>query len=463
MASPGGRPSFTGAMGARVWLAGVAAYLPPSTALTVRVSATDNAGNTRQLKRKSGYEARAAALPRRLFIAVVGLLIGGLIAAYRPGAERPSTPAPRSSPSTTPGTSRPTIRRCEHDTERRYVVSDEAENFFADTIRIRRGRRVGGIFATTGSTGPPAVADGDVISNAIPRRWCVAPRTHPFPTTGDYVVLLDRPAARRRRHERQRRRLRAGHECPVDPRPSRVGGLQASSQPRTEDRRPRRTRDRDSETPPELSGQRNPGSQVWPGTAISGDGRYVAFRTLAWGSSDLPSEANARHHRAGQVFVRDLVTHHTSLLTQTSQTTGATALWIALPVVALGPVVISADGSTVSWLGNNAPAQTVLLNGEAIDTRTRFYLLRRWQAPERDDDPLHGDCRSGQPALPTGWLGRDERVLDRSLRRAAHRRRGRAQRLLPPRAGPECGRDEGGVRGDRRAPAAADLVRQSRL
>ena len=69
--------------------------------------------------------------------------------------------------------------------------------------------------------------------------------------------------------------------------------------------------------------------------------------------SDLPSETTP-DTPGGQVFVRDLVTQHTYLLTQTSQTTGATALGSPAGG-ALGPLVISADGSTVSWIGNNAP------------------------------------------------------------------------------------------------------------
>ena len=133
-----------------------------------------------------------------------------------------------------------------------------------------------------------------------------------------------------------------------------------------------------SDPAPVFPGQRNPGSDVWPGTSISADGRYVAFRSVEW-ASDLPSEASA-DTAPGQVFVRDLQTQHTSLLTQTTQAGGDTSM--GQPAGgAIGPVVISADGSTVSWLGKNAPAQTTFLGGEALDTRTRFYLLRRWQAP----------------------------------------------------------------------------------
>ena len=42
------------------------------------------------------------------------------------------------------------------------------------------------------------------------------------------------------------------------------------------------------------------------------------------------------------------------------------------------PVVMSADGSTVAWVGGFAPSQTRFLEGEGLDNGTPFYLWRRW-------------------------------------------------------------------------------------
>lgn len=119
---------------------------------------------------------------------------------------------------------------------------------------------------------------------------------------------------------------------------------------------------------PPLPG-RTPGTAVYPGQAISGDGRYVAFRTVEQ-ASDLPDRPSAETP-GGNVFVRDLVAKRTVLVTRRRDD--------GLPAGgALAPVVLSRDGSTVAWVGENAARQTPLLAGESLDDGMRRYLWRRW-------------------------------------------------------------------------------------
>lgn len=108
----------------------------------------------------------------------------------------------------------------------------------------------------------------------------------------------------------------------------------------------------------------DPGAELTRGGAISGDGRYVVFRTLA--DSDLvPGGAPAF-----QVWVRDRQLRSTTLVTRRA---GGT-----LPAGgATGPAVISQDASTVAWTGQDAPAQTAYLPGEIKDDSAFFYLWRR--------------------------------------------------------------------------------------
>lgn len=66
----------------------------------------------------------------------------------------------------------------------------------------------------------------------------------------------------------------------------------------------------------------DPGAEVSPGVAISADGRRVAFRTEA--ASDLPAQAGTTTP-AGQIFVRDLAAHTTTLVTATREGDGTMA------------------------------------------------------------------------------------------------------------------------------------------
>src|SRR5262249_47992048 len=123
-------------------------------------------------------------------------------------------------------------------------------------------------------------------------------------------------------------------------------------------------------TPPLPSGE--PGSAVYAGQAISDDGRYVAFRTTEQ-ASDLPARPSV-DTPPGNVFVRDRQTKRPVLASPALD--GVTAAGGALR-----PVVISRDGSTVAWTGENAPAQTPMLPGETLDPTQRRYLWRRWDDP----------------------------------------------------------------------------------
>jgi WD40-like Beta Propeller Repeat len=109
------------------------------------------------------------------------------------------------------------------------------------------------------------------------------------------------------------------------------------------------------------------GSAAAARVALSADGRYVAFTVL--GESNLttgpggPTTTPVR-----QVAVRDLVTDTTTLVSQTSESLGGVPQPVARGA-AFGTIegarlqigestaAISADGSTVAWMGIDIPAQ----------------------------------------------------------------------------------------------------------
>jgi hypothetical protein len=261
----------------------------------------------------------------------------------------------------------------------RYVVFQTlAENFFADNDPDPPGAtRAGGIFRYDRTTGAlDLVADGDQISGAdgsVLVRGASNPsisddgRYVAF-STGQQLVAGDKNNnvdvyVRDMNVPLTTDRAASGAYTLVA---AKDGGDTPASYTPT------------PASPPPFTGMRNPGSEVAPGTAISADGRYVAFRTVEW-NSDLPAEAST-DTPPGQVLVRDVAARRTVLLTTTSQSGGATAL--GKPAGgANGAMSISADGSTVAWLGANALAQTRFLGGESTDPARRYYLLRRWQQP----------------------------------------------------------------------------------
>jgi Tol biopolymer transport system component len=144
--------------------------------------------------------------------------------------------------------------------------------------------------------------------------------------------------------------------------------------------------------------------------ALSADGRKVVFVTRA--ASDLLGEAGATP--AGQVVLRDLDTDATTLVSAERDPDTGTMSEEAVPGGAVTPTAggpgasLSADGTTVAWLGAHLPAQVPLLAGEAeaISSRDRFgppYAEPLWrrivdgpQAPTRrivgGGDPLAPGC-----------------------------------------------------------------------
>lgn len=116
----------------------------------------------------------------------------------------------------------------------------------------------------------------------------------------------------------------------------------------------------------------SPGASTSRGVAISADGQRVAFRTEA--PSDLPARPGT-DTPSGQIFVRDLTTQSTTLVTATR--VAETGQMTGLPAGGAIGATISADGTTVGWTGNNATAQTRFLGGENLDPTFYYYLWRR--------------------------------------------------------------------------------------
>ncbi len=142
---------------------------------------------------------------------------------------------------------------------------------------------------------------------------------------------------------------------------------------------------------------REPGAEVWPNTAISSDGRYVAFRTGEV-SSNLPGDAGVETPQQ-QLFVRDLQAKTTTLLStqkkgepEEGKPAGG----------AIGPTTISGDGSTVAWVATNAPSQTRFLPGESLNNSEPYYLWRRWREPEAPIRRITGIADPEDPACHEG-------------------------------------------------------------
>ncbi|MGA8363764.1 MAG: hypothetical protein WB709_04515 [Solirubrobacteraceae bacterium] len=140
---------------------------------------------------------------------------------------------------------------------------------------------------------------------------------------------------------------------------------------------------------------REPGAEVWPNTAISASGRYVAFRTGEV-SSNLPDDVGVETPPQ-QLFVRDLQAKTTTLVStqkrgepEEGKPAGG----------AIGPTTLSGDGSTLAWVATNAPAQTRFLPGESLNNSEPYYLWRRWQEPEAVTRRVTGIADPDDPACP---------------------------------------------------------------
>lgn len=248
----------------------------------------------------------------------------------------------------------------------RYVVfQTRASNFFADDDPDAPGTiRQGGVFRFDRQTGAIAlVADGDVLDDTtgeVQRRGAHAPSVS---DDGRWVAFASAQQLAPQDvndnidvYVRDMARPIAGDRA--------VSGAYTLVSARDGGDQPARYELRD----PPLPG-RNPGAAVFAGQAISGDGRYVAFRTTEQ-RSDLPAR-DELDTPPGNVFVRDVAAKRTVLVSRTLD--GA-----APAGGALAPVVISRDGSTVSWVGENGPLQTRMIDGESLDNGQRYYLWTRW-------------------------------------------------------------------------------------
>lgn len=159
-----------------------------------------------------------------------------------------------------------------------------------------------------------------------------------------------------------------------------------------------------------------PGGSVASGrVALSADGRRIVFVTTA--DSDLGGVQGDTP--AGQVVMRDLQTRQTKLVSveRNAETGSMTTSPIQQGAVTLSKpellgAAVSADGTTVAWLGANLPAQVPLLTDERqriseIDAgKDTPYVEPLWrrvadgaQAPTRrivgGGDPLAPGCPPG--------------------------------------------------------------------
>ena len=137
-----------------------------------------------------------------------------------------------------------------------------------------------------------------------------------------------------------------------------------------------------------------PGSDVWPLTSISADGRRVVFRTTA--ASDLPG-GGASLTPASQLLVRDLGARTTRVVTRAAadgEPAGG----------AIGPAALSADGTAVVWAGSNARAQTKIFDGEPYDATDLYDLWQRIGGPTRR---ITGLADPDDPACTTDYVSPD--------------------------------------------------------
>lgn len=282
----------------------------------------------------------------------------------------------------------PTVFADISDDGRYVVLQSRATNFFPAGDDDPKGSlRQGGIFRYDRQTGVIAVvADGDLVADpggALMTRGAVNPSTSAdgsniaFSTAqrlvpedvNDNVDVYVRDMSRPLGADRA-----AGGAYEL------VSALNgAGTPPRYEAR-----------TPP-LPGQ-TPGANVWPGTAISADGRFVAFRTVEQ-RSDLAG-TGPLGTPAGTVFVRDRAQRTTTLVSR--------ALTDGSPVgTSEAPVVLSADGTTVAWVSNSAPQQTRFIAGESADDQVPFYLWRRWADAGARTRRITGATDLDDPGCPS--------------------------------------------------------------
>jgi hypothetical protein len=148
------------------------------------------------------------------------------------------------------------------------------------------------------------------------------------------------------------------------------------------------------------------GSAAAARVALSADGRYVAFTVL--GESDLTTGVGgATTTPVLQVAVRDLATDTTTLVSQTRESLGG----VPQPVtdgaaygylnglrsqIGLSTAALSADGTTVAWMGIDIPAQASASSAPIPEGDG----IRAGQPPDSYAEPLWRRIAEG-PTAPT--------------------------------------------------------------
>ncbi|HWH94042.1 MAG TPA: hypothetical protein VNT03_09285 [Baekduia sp.] len=130
------------------------------------------------------------------------------------------------------------------------------------------------------------------------------------------------------------------------------------------------------------------------GAGISDDGTKAVFWTR--GPSNLPG-GGAASTPTHQVFLRDLETRRTELLTRTTAD-GAAVARPADDLLVDPTAVISGDGSAVAWIDPDAAAQTRLLPGEPDPPLA--YLWRDARADTAPTRRVAGRSDLDDPACP---------------------------------------------------------------
>jgi hypothetical protein len=142
------------------------------------------------------------------------------------------------------------------------------------------------------------------------------------------------------------------------------------------------------------------GSEASGRVALSADGREVVFFTTA--ASNLTGDPSKTETPAGQVVLRNLATETTTLVS--AERDSGTGAMTEQPVAGGGLIEgagvtqgasLSADGSTVAWLGGHLPAQVPLSPEEA---KTIGDFDAGGEAPY--DEPLWRRVADG-PGAPT--------------------------------------------------------------
>jgi hypothetical protein len=148
--------------------------------------------------------------------------------------------------------------------------------------------------------------------------------------------------------------------------------------------------------PPGSFAGSEPGAELSRGVSISADGQKVLFRTDV--ASDLPAAA-AVDVPAGQLFLRDRAADTTRLVTGVRD--AGTGQMTQQPAGGARGAALSADGTTVTWTGANAGAQTRFLGGENPDPSFLYYLWRRMaDGPSAPTRRITGLADPDDPACP---------------------------------------------------------------